>query len=98
MFKTNGPKVIEHADADRLSTSTDQLRNADMIGLPSALFSSQNTPFLHKPNEIKSTDTYRDNVISITTALRPSGAVKMGQKKAVRESSIKFIYPMLECS
>jgi len=104
MFKTSGPKSIEqaesieHADADCLCATHAQLRKADMNGLPSAVFSSQNTPFLNKPNEVKSTDKYRDNVISITTAIRPSGAVKMAQMKAVRVSSIKFNYPMLECS
>jgi hypothetical protein len=98
MFKTNGPNPIEHADADRLCTSPDQLHKADMNGLPSAVFSSQNTSLLNKPNEVRSTDKYRDNVISITTAFRPSGAVKIGQMKAVRVNSIKFIYPMLECS
>jgi hypothetical protein len=98
MFKTNGPKAIEHTDADCLCTSSDQVRMADMNGLPSVVFSSQNTPFKNKTNEVKSTDKYRDNVISITTAIRSSGAVKVGQMKAVRVSSIKFIYPMLECS
>jgi hypothetical protein len=98
MFKTNGPKAVEHADADCLCTSSEQVCKADMNGLPSVVFSSQNTPFLIKTNEVKSTDKYRDNVISITTAIRPSGAVKMAQMKAARVSSIKFIYPMLECS
>jgi len=90
MFKTNGPKAIEHADAGCVFTATDQLCKTYMNGLPSAVFSSQNTPFLNKPDEVKRADKYRDNVISITTAIRSAEAVKV--------SAIKFIYPMLECS
>jgi len=98
MFKTNGPKALEHADAGCLCTSSDQLCKAAMNGLPLVVFSSQNTPFLNKANEVKSTEKYRDNVISITTAIRSSGAENVAQTKAVRVSPIRFVYPMLECS
>jgi hypothetical protein len=58
--------------------------------------SSQNIRFINKTNDVKKsgmpTEKYRDNVISITAAIK--SAERMSARKV---SKVEFIYPMLEC-
>lgn len=98
MFNTNGSNEIFHIDAECNCASCEQLCKPDMNGLPPSVLSIQNTPFPNNNFEEKSANKYRDNVISIKSAPRPSGATKKVQIQAVGSSSINFIYPMLECS
>lgn len=83
MFFTNSPNAIEHADADCNCAS------------------SQNVSFINKTNDVKksgkSTEQYRDNVISITAAIKSAGKVSSGQMNVKKAGKVKFIYPMLEC-
>lgn len=78
MFVTIRPNAIEHADADCNCAS------------------SQNISFINKTNDAKkagkSTEQYRDNVISINAAIK--SAKKVSAQKA---GNVKFNYPMLEC-
>jgi hypothetical protein len=78
MFVTIRLNTIEHVDADCNCAS------------------SQNVSFINKTSDAKkngmSTEKYRDNVISITAA------IKSAEKVSVQKvCNVKFIYPMLEC-
>lgn len=92
MFVTNSPNAIVHANADCNCASCLQLCKPGMNGLPPSMLSCQNTCFVEKINDVKTngvtTEKYRDNVISITAAI----------KSARQVSKVTFNYPMLECS
>jgi hypothetical protein len=103
MFDSNEPSVILHADTECNCVPAEEFCAPNLNRLPASIISSQNTACVdNKKNNFNKaempTHKYRNNVISITTAIRSSVAIKPGKVRAMGVSSIEFVYPMLECS
>lgn len=97
MFVTNGPNTIVHEDADCHCSCCKQLHKPDkIVALPSLLFPrSANvvTKTAHVETNAIAAAHYRDNVISISAAMK---SAKQVSTEKVRKAMFK--YPMLECS